>query len=217
MEVIPAIAFDAVTVHAVKTIVPFAPLLRAALTPPVKTDPFALTTPAPVLWIAARLPIAEIVELLNARFPPPAFPTTAFPVLTCDSVQELNVDVALAVAECATQIALLAPAVNVELLKTKFPVEVFKKQLPPFTITQSPAFIVKVADPELRTTFCVTAADRLRKTELLIVKEPEPEHVIAGVFVIGPAMTCADSSVNPAAPVTVKHPEVPARRSHVML
>jgi hypothetical protein len=129
-------------------------------------------------------------------------------------VQELNVDVALAAAECVTQTALLAPAVNVELLKTKFPVEVFEKQLPPFTITQSAAFIVKVADPVLRTTFCTTPAPRLRKTELLIVIEPEPEHVIAGVFAFGPAITCADSSVNPADPVTVKHADVPARRSH---
>jgi hypothetical protein len=116
-----------------------------------------------------------------------------------------------------TQNAPFDPPVNVELLKTKLPVEVFEKQLPPFPITQSAAFIVKVADPVLRTTFCTTPDARLRKTELLIVIEPEPEHVIAGVFAFGPAMTWADSSVNPAAPVTVKHPEVPARRSQIRL
>jgi hypothetical protein len=51
-EVIPAIVFDAVTVHAVKTIAPFEPLFRAALTPAVKTEPFALTTPVDSLLTA---------------------------------------------------------------------------------------------------------------------------------------------------------------------
>jgi hypothetical protein len=104
--------------------------------------------------------------------------------------------------------------VNVELLKTKFPDDVFAKQFPPLFIKESPAFIVKVAVPVLSTMFCVTPEVGERKKALLIVIEPEPEHVIAGVFAAVPACTCADSSVNPADPVTVKHADVPARRSH---
>ena len=116
-----------------------------------------------------------------------------------------------------THAAPFAPPVNVELLKTKFPDDVFEKQFPPLIIKESPVFIVKVAVPVLSTTFCAAPEVDDLKNELLIVIEPEPEHVIAGVFVTFPACTCADSSVNPADPVTVKHADVPARRSHVML
>jgi hypothetical protein len=98
MEVIALNPEEAVTVHPVKIIDPDAELLVIAVDEiAVKTEPTPLTTPAPsLLTQGAATPL--IVELLKTKLPPPKFLTGVVPLATPNIVQELNVEVPVAVA-----------------------------------------------------------------------------------------------------------------------